>query len=507
MFRLGVLGPLAVPFLYFSLTQNAVLAALPRDVPINPEAGRGGPLLVPVQLESGEEVPFFVDTGTSCTFLDKSFESKLGNAIDTATYQSWGQKKTVKVYAAPKLFLGGVPLALSSPGIVTDDCQHWGTLAGRPTMGILGIDCLRHYCIQLDFAAGKIRFPDGEHADRQKWGKAFPIVPLNSHDPRPAVAENLFGVQGPHSLIDSGFLTDGWLMPKYFEEWTNRAVPPAPDKARFPNGLFAGEKYPLVSLPRIDVESDGIGLRFLARHLVTLDFPKDTLYLQRQRIGPLPDPRLTQMPALQTLILEVLQEDLGGARKALSNLAPGNATDLEKNVARRLVATLENVPKPPPTDLPADVAQLPLGDAHPERAEVGWLQPASNRIPLNDQIESPLLDSGKIYATGLFAHSPSRYVYNLGGKWKTLRGEAGLHTAFQREAWGVIFVIKTDGKQVFRSPTIRDSAHPRYEVDLTGVKKLELLVENAAANNGCNWALWLDPTVFRESPNPPDEHP
>ena len=508
MFKPGAVGSiLALLLLHSCPTQDAVGAALPAEVPINPEAGRGGPLVVPVQLESGEELPFFVDTGTSATFLDKSLEPKLGKPIGTVTLQSWGHQRTVNVYAAPKLILGGVPLTLSSPGILTDDCQNWGSLAGRPTLGMLGIDCLRHYCIQLDFAAGKMRFLDDERADRQEWGRAFPIVPLNARDPRPAVAENLFGAQGPHSLIDSGFTADGWLMPKYFEQWTNRAVQAVAGQARVPNGLFGGEKYPLVSLPRIDVESDGLGLRFLARHLATLDFPKDTLYLERQSIGPLPDPRLTRMPALEPLLLAVLEEDLDAARKALAKVEQSHATDLEKAIARKLVATLEDEPKPAPADQPPEVIQLPLGDARPQQAEVGWLQPAANRVPLNEQIESPLLDSGKIYATGLFAHSPSRYVYDLGGKWKTLRGEAGLHTAFQGQAWGVVFVIKTDGKQVFRSPAIRGSARPRYDIDLTGVKKLELVVEKASAQNGCNWALWLDPTLFRESPKHANRSP
>ncbi len=498
MFKTGVLGVLlCLAVLCLGTPRSVAGSALPADLPINPEAGRGGPLVVPVRLESGEELPFFVDTGTSSTFLDKSLEPKLGKPIDTANFQSWGRKKKVNVYAAPKLYLGGVPLRLSSPGILTDDCQHWGSLAGRPTMGMLGIDCLRQYCIQLDFGAGKIRFLNPEEAEKETWGKAFPIVPLNSRDPRPAVAENLFGEKGPHSLIDSGFLSDGWLMPRYFDLWTNRAGAPVTGKARFSNGLFAGETYPLVALPRIDVESDGIGLRFLARHLVTLDFPKNTMYLLRQSTGPLRDPRLANMPALAPLLLSVLLEDLEAAHKASAEIEGGNASSLEKTVARKLVATLERAPKPTPADVPAEVGQLPLGDARPQLAEVGWLEPAANRIPLCEQVESPLLDSGKVYATGLFAHSPSRYVYNLGGRWKSLRGEAGLHTAFQGEAWGVVFVITIDGKEVFRSPAVRGSEHPRYDIDLTGVKKLELLVENSGASNGCNWALWLDPTLFR----------
>jgi hypothetical protein len=314
------------------------------------------------------------------------------------------------------------------------------------------------------------------------------------------VSLNLFGAQGPHSLIDSGFASDGWLMPQYFRQWTNQAVLPARGEARWPNGLFGEEKYPFVSLQGIDVESDGIGLRFLARHLVTLDFPKQTMYLQRQSIGPLPDPTLktTRMEALKPLVMQVIREDVDAARKALVKLERSGATELEGTVARKLVAALENEPKPAPADVPPEVTQLPLGDARPELAEVGWLKPDANRIPLNEQIQSPLLDSGKVYATGLFAHAPSRYVYNLGGKWKTLRGEAGLHTGFQPYAAGVLFVIRTDGKEVFRSPIIHGAAKPSYEIDLGGVKTLELIVEPATERNGGNWALWLVPTLFRQ---------
>jgi NPCBM/NEW2 domain-containing protein len=319
---------------------------------------------------------------------------------------------------------------------------------------------------------------------------------------------NLFGSQGPHSLIDSGFLSDGWLMPQYFQQWTNHAVLPARGEARWPNGLFGGEKYPFVSLPRIDVESDGLGLRFLARHLVTLDFPKQIMYLQRQSIGPLPDATLrsTRLEVLQPLIMDVIREDVDAARKALVRIEQNSAVELEKSVARKLMASLENEPKPAPADVPPEVSQLPLGDARPELAEVGWLKPAANRIPLNEHVESPLLDSGRIYATGLFAHAPSRYVYNLGSKWKKLRGEAGLHTAFQACAFGIVFVIKTDGREVFRSSIIRGTAKPNYEIDLSGVKTLELLVEKAYDQNGCNWSLWLDPILFRETSRNADGH-
>lgn len=466
---------------------------------MNEEAGRGGDLMVTVRLESGEELPFIVDTGASGTLIDQSWEPKLGKSIGTANFQSWGVIHTNRIYVMPKLYLGTTPL-VTGRQIISEDFKSETDGAGHRIMGILGLDVLENYCLQMDFAAGKVRFLDDERADKLQWGKAFPIVALNSKDARPAVAENLFGAQGPHSLIDSGCSFDGWLMPEYFQQWTNSGVPPAIGEVRAPKGAFGGETYPNIHLHEIDVESDGIGLHFLARHLVTLDFPKQTLYLQSQSLGPLPDPRFksTRIPALDALIKAVLLEDVAAARTELGRLEKSNDAELIQTVARKLVASLENEPKSAPADLPLEIGQLALGDARPELAEVGWLKPTANRIPVNEELESPLLDSGKVFATGLFAHSPSHYVYELGGKWTTLRGEAGLHTAFQPYAFGVVFVIKTDGHEVFRSGIIRGSKLVHYEIDVAGVKELELLVEKAEDRNGGNWGLWLEPTLFRE---------
>jgi hypothetical protein len=58
---------------------------------------------------------------------------------------------------------------------------------------------------------------------------------------------------------------------------------------------------------------------------------------------------------------------------------------------------------------------------------------------------------------------------------------------------------------VFRSDIVHDSTHPRYEIDVTGVKTLELIVEKATDQNGGNWGLWLEPTLSRESAPKTDE--
>ena len=74
-------------------------------------------------------------------------------------------------------------------------------------------------------------------------------------------------------------------MPKNYSQWTNSV--PFKGQVKRPYGLFNGTQYPSVSLGVANVESDGIGIRFLGRHLVTLDFPKRKLYLKLQSLAPL----------------------------------------------------------------------------------------------------------------------------------------------------------------------------------------------------------------------------
>jgi len=87
---------------------------LPADVTINKDAGRGNRLIVTLRLESGQELPLIVDTGSQATILDNSLEPQLGARLGTATVAHFGTKQKAGVYPAPKLFLDGTPLM---PGI------------------------------------------------------------------------------------------------------------------------------------------------------------------------------------------------------------------------------------------------------------------------------------------------------------------------------------------------------------------------------------------------------
>jgi len=157
-------------------------------------------------------------------------------------------------------------------------------------MGILGMDCLRHYCIQLDFVTGKWRFLDPDHLQTGDLGQSFPLVRSEGCF---AVRENLMGVKGPGSLIDTGCNFDGLLMLNLFQQWTNHSSGEFSTCAGFPNGILGGATY--TNLDLHVYSGNVLGLSFLARHLVTLNFPKRTMYPKRISIGPLANDRTGEL--------------------------------------------------------------------------------------------------------------------------------------------------------------------------------------------------------------------
>jgi hypothetical protein len=266
------------------LTAIVPATELPADVNINKGAGRGGHLTVTLRLDSGEELPFGVDTGCPITFLPKSLESKMGKRLGTKIFDNFGTKHRQSIYAAPKLYLGNILLKTGSRVAISDD-----------SMGILGMDCLCHYCIQLDFQAGKMRFLDTKHIQTEELGKAFP---LENSSNLYIQHGGLFEGKNPELFIDTGFPLDAMLKPALFRqallEQPPQPVPllekgvikgTVPGLASFPKCIWDGNTYTNLAVEKGQLTI--IGLRFLARHLVTFDFPNRTMYLKQTSIGPL----------------------------------------------------------------------------------------------------------------------------------------------------------------------------------------------------------------------------
>ncbi len=257
---------------------------LPAEVFFNKDAGHGDSLFITVHSESGEDWVFGVDTGSPITTLDKSLEPKLGKRLSTKQISSgWMEDYSVGVYQPPKIYIGKTPLVLGE-NVETTDLGRFSKT--HRMMGVLGMDCLHHYCIQLDFATHKMSFiaPDAPEAN---LGKAFP---LKISQAGVTIQTSFINTSEVKSGIDSAEYLDGSLKPDQFQlalkehsqtlarQWTNESGNIF--MVQFSSADFAGETYTNVVIREHSNGENTIGLHLLSRCLVTLNFPRQTMYLQ-----------------------------------------------------------------------------------------------------------------------------------------------------------------------------------------------------------------------------------
>jgi hypothetical protein len=253
---------------------NVTPTELPADTAINEDAGRGGHLIVTLQLDDGQKMLFMVDTGAPITLLDKSLESKLRKRRDSIPVSFVGGGHVyAALYAAPKLYLGNTKL-LTGKSVAVLDFKLLPFRTNPLIVGILGMDCLRHYCIQLDFEAEKVRFLKSDKLEVAKLGEAFPLSFSRGFCPQVQITNFI----GNHTnlMVDIGCNIDGMA-----------ATDAIQGLAVFlPEHDWHGESYTNLIIGAVG-HANALGLRFLARHLVTFDFPKQTMYLKQRRVGAL----------------------------------------------------------------------------------------------------------------------------------------------------------------------------------------------------------------------------
>ncbi len=269
---------------------------LPPEQTLRERIGGVDLLIVTLQLPDGQTVPCVVDTGAARTMLDQSLKASLGPRLQTDEFtfpfRAEGAE-TPGVQAAPKLCLGNVPL-MTGPTI----------LAGRvfdtnncPYQAILGIDCLRHYCIQIDFDERKLRFLDPGTLKPEELGTAFPLSFPTNHGGMPAVDIHWSTNRNVRLMVDTGFGSPEFSLPPDVvgPSVQHQDAVDSFTSTYFGNTLIEIFRYPTVRIGQETCENvrvvqgefgekgwiDGfMGLPFLARHKVTFDFPNSKMYLK-----------------------------------------------------------------------------------------------------------------------------------------------------------------------------------------------------------------------------------
>ncbi|MDD4972441.1 MAG: NPCBM/NEW2 domain-containing protein [Paludibacter sp.] len=154
-----------------------------------------------------------------------------------------------------------------------------------------------------------------------------------------------------------------------------------------------------------------------------------------------------------------------------------------------------NPPKPvdPKT---CDDAKLFLSDAEWEKASVGWEKVARNYYTCESEQTFFLENQGKLYNKGLFAHSPSSYVFNLNKRWQKFSAIVGLRD-FADIQGSARFIVLGDGKILYESPALRVNQQSILSIDVKNVMILELKTTGTEGHNFNSWAVWLNPLLER----------
>jgi hypothetical protein len=293
--------PLGLALLCSCATHNSHSSALhtpelPPEQILGEKAGAEGLLIVTLRLSDGQTLPCVVDTGASYTMLDQSLQSSLtgprlqSEQLNTPFYEEGHPK--YGVYAAPKVYLGNVPL-MSGPTILVGPVFDTNIC---PYKAILGMDCLRHYCIQLDFDEHKLRFLDSNKLKREELGLAFPVNFTTNRGGVPLVDIKWATNRNVRLMVDTGFRSPDFSLPSgvvgpaiqshgAVDSLTGTYIRNTLiETFLFPTVTIGPETYKNVRFLQhygAGGEIDGfMGLPFLARHKVTFDFPNNKMYLR-----------------------------------------------------------------------------------------------------------------------------------------------------------------------------------------------------------------------------------
>jgi len=212
----------------------------------------------------------------------------------------------------------------------------------------------------------------------------------------------------------------------------------------------------------------------------------------------------TGRPAVETLleapwITRSYEALRAGDRERLAAIAAEarQAQPTADRLHRKLAHFLRlNEQRPPQAidKLPASATSVALSDLVLEAASTGWGRAVRNGVFLDGDATGLLEVGGEFFPSGLYAHAPARHAVHLGRRWSKLTTRFGLQ---DRHTGSVVFVIKADGEERFRSPTVEDHQVREATVDVSGVALLELIVEDAGDGRTRDWAVWLDPQLHR----------
>lgn len=246
-------------------------------------------VLVPVQI-GGKEYPFVLDTGFTGSVFDASLRPHLGRRIDTkAIRDPFNNEVTLDLYDPPDARVGSLPMGKHP--VACHDLSQFREAFGSDIRGVLGMEFLKDWIISIDFVEGRLDFLPPGTAKKPEWGESVPCA----YDAKGMLqicatvgkdVETSFEVDtgdaGTGSL-EEAFLTllvdlheARMIGHKRCLTASGLHSPQVTRLSHLAVGPFQHDNLRFASASRND-----LGLGYFSRYRVTIDFPKQRLYLAK----------------------------------------------------------------------------------------------------------------------------------------------------------------------------------------------------------------------------------
>ena len=139
-----------------------------------------------------------------------------------------------------------------------------------------------------------------------------------------------------------------------------------------------------------------------------------------------------------------------------------------------------------------------LTDINWESAVSGW-KSVNKDSAVNSKNKIKLKVDGTIkeFDRGIGAATDAEIVYNLNGEYNLFTTYLGTDKNYDLSATTIIFKIYADGKEVYSSDVIRTNSNAEFvSLDVTGVKELKLVADDAGDSGYGDFASWADTKIY-----------
>jgi hypothetical protein len=284
-FILGIAHSVGIAAEDASNKDKALLCSVP--IPKNGEV-----IVLPLTI-AGKQMLFVLDTGASMSVFDKSIKDILKTHVGAKTFGTAKDTITADIYEPPPVQLGRSVLRMGE-SVACIELSDIRKATGLEIRGILGMDSLKHYIVQIDFDAGQAAFWSSEKEPELAWGTPFPLYNRQTALPGLPIISIVIDNVAIQFLVDTG--NDGGIgMKKYLIEelrfnhelgaFANRLKGTTAGGelsfAQYTMKLFTLGSFEHKNLICLESNRNLIGLSYLSRYRVTFDFPQEKMYLAK----------------------------------------------------------------------------------------------------------------------------------------------------------------------------------------------------------------------------------